>query len=77
MTGNNLNLDLVNINAHTTLGQILLISSRDIEQKLNRCSSVTNERKIMCNNLNVDHVSINAYTKFGKTLSICSKDIEQ
>ena len=33
ITGNNLNLDLANINAHTKFGQILSISSQDIERK--------------------------------------------
>ena len=33
MTGNNPKLDLVNINAHTEFGQILSISSQDIEHK--------------------------------------------
>ena len=32
MTANNPKLDLVNINAHTGFGQILSISSQDIEQ---------------------------------------------
>ena len=31
MTGNNFNIDLVNINAQTKFGQILFISSQDIE----------------------------------------------
>ena len=35
MTGNNHNLDLVNINAHSKFGQILFISSQDIELKQN------------------------------------------
>ena len=34
MTGNNPKLDLVNINAHTNIGQILSINSQDINQKL-------------------------------------------
>ena len=33
MTGNNPNLDIVNINAHTKFGQILSIRSQDIEQE--------------------------------------------
>ena len=33
MIVNNLNLDLVNINAHTKFGQILSISSQGIERK--------------------------------------------
>ena len=32
MTVNNLNLDLVNINAHTKIGEILSICSQDIER---------------------------------------------
>ena len=35
MTDNNPNPDLVNINAHTKLGQIILIRLRDIEGKRN------------------------------------------
>ena len=35
MTGNNSNLDLVNIKAYSKFGQILSICSKDIEQKLN------------------------------------------
>ena len=35
MTGNNPNLDLVNINVHTKIGQILSIRSQDIEQNQN------------------------------------------
>ena len=33
ITGNNLKLVLVNINAHTKIGQILPVSSQDIERK--------------------------------------------
>ena len=35
MTGNNPNLDLVNINAYIQFGEILCIFSQDIEQKQN------------------------------------------
>ena len=35
MTGNNPNLDLVNVDVHTKFGQILSIRSQDIEQKRN------------------------------------------
>ena len=35
MTGNNPNLDLVNINAYTKFGEILFTCSPDIEQKQN------------------------------------------
>ena len=35
MTGNNPKLDLVNLDMHTKFGQILSISSQDIEQKQN------------------------------------------
>ena len=35
MTGNNPNLDLVNINSHTQSGQILSIRSQDIERTRN------------------------------------------
>ena len=83
MTGNNLNLGLVNINAYTKFGQILTISSQDIEQKRNSGwnsvkghNYVTIWQKMMCNNPNLDLFNINAYTKFGKILSIC-QDIER
>ena len=85
MTGNNPNLDLVNINAHTKFGQNLSIRSQDMSLKeiLNKIltsvkghNSITKVRKIMCNNPNLDLVSINAYSKFGQILSICSQDIE-
>ena len=39
MTGNNPKLDLVNVNAHTKLGQILSIGSQDIERKQNSDSN--------------------------------------
>ena len=71
MTGCNLNLDLVNINAHEKFGQMLLIRSQDIELKRN--SDISQGPllyfkcvQIMCNNPNLDLVSINAYAKFGK-----------
>ena len=35
ITGNNPKLELVNINAHTQFCQVLSISSKDIQQKLN------------------------------------------
>ena len=35
MTGNNRKLDLVNVDVHTKFGQILSISSQDIERKQN------------------------------------------
>ena len=35
LTGNSPKLDLVNVDVHTNFGQILLIRSRDIEQKWN------------------------------------------
>ena len=80
MTGtcNNPNLDLVNINAHTKFGQILSISSQDIEwnQILNEILTSVKCAKMMCNNPNLDLVNINAYTKIGKILSICSQEIE-
>ena len=35
MTGNNAKLDLVNVDAHKKIGQILTICSKGIEQKQN------------------------------------------
>ena len=82
MTGNNPKLDIININANTNFGQILSISSQDIEQKQNLTSikshnSVTNLRKTTGKDPKLDLVNINAHTKFGQILSISSQDIEQ
>ena len=44
MTGNNLNLDIVIINAYTKYGQVLSIWSKDIELKQN----LTNQRPYLC-----------------------------
>ena len=75
MTGNNHNLDLVNINAH----------SQDIEWKQNSAqnadikghNSGTIVGKMMSNDPNLDLVNINTYTKFGQILSNSSQDIER
>ena len=45
MTGNNPNLDLVNINAYVTFGQIMSIFSQDIEWKQN---SDINQGPLLC-----------------------------
>ena len=45
MTGNNPNLDLVNMNAYIKFGEILLISSQDIERKWN---SDANQGLLLC-----------------------------
>ena len=45
MTGNNPNLDLVDINAYTKFGRILSIYSKDIEQKLSICSQVIEQKQ--------------------------------
>ena len=69
ITGNNFNLDLVNMNAYIKFGEFLSICSQDIERKQNfgyikGHNSGTNVRKIMYNNPKVDHVNINTHTKF-------------
>ena len=78
MTGNNPDLDLVNMNAYIKFGEILSIYSQDIERKQNSeinqsHNSVTYLRKMTGNNPNLDIVNMNAYIKFGKTLSIYSR----
>ena len=47
MTGNNPKLDLVNVDAHKKIGQILSICSQDIEQKQN---SDINQGPKLCQN---------------------------
>ena len=67
---NNLNVDIVNINALTKIGKIIAMCSQDIEWKRylisikGHLTSVTNLQKVMCKNPNVDLVlvNINAYT---------------
>ena len=81
MTGNNPNLDLVNMNAYTKFGEILSICSPDIEQKGNsdksRAINLLQKKQIITgNNHKLALVNINAYIKFGEILSICSQDIE-
>ena len=82
MTGNNLNLDLVNIKSYTKLSQIPSIYSKDIERKQNCDINQghyfgSNEQKMTGNNPNLDLVNINAYVTFGQIITICSQDIEQ
>ena len=86
MTGNNPNLGLVNINEYTQFGQILSISSQDIEWKrieiLNKIltsvkghNSVTNVRKMMCSNPNLDlhRQNLVKFYQFGKILFMSHK----
>ena len=82
MMCDNPKVDLGNMNAYIKFGEILSISSQDIEWKRNfevnqgpflwyKCA------KKMCNNPNVDLVNINAFIKFGEILSICSQDFKR
>ena len=82
MTGNNPNLDLININAHTKSGHILYLlprymSGKEILRSVKGHNSYNCMKKMMCNNPNQDLVNANTYTIFGLILSICSQDIEQ
>ena len=77
-TGNNSNLDLVNINAYIKFGDFLSTCSQNIERKRNfgfikGHYSGTNVRKMTCNNHKLDLAIINAYIKFGEILSIVLK----
>ena len=65
MTGNNPNLDLVNVDVHTNFSKILSIRSQDIEPKRN---SDVNQGPSFCQNF--------MHTNFGQILSIRSLDIE-
>ena len=78
MTDKNPKLDVVDINACITFGEILTISSQDIEWKRKSYinNSVTNLRKMTRNNPNQDFFNINANTKLSKILSISSQQIE-
>ena len=82
MTCDNPKLDLINADVHTKFGQILSISSRDIERKrnfdINQGPQLRqNFAKMMGNNPKLDLVNVDVHTKFGRILSIGSQDIEQ
>ena len=82
MTGNNPKLDLINVDAHKKIGQILSIRSLDIERNRNSDAnqgpnSVKILRKMTGNNPKLDLVNVDEHTKFGEILSICSQDIER
>ena len=63
MMCNNPNLNLINMNAYIKFGDIMSISSQDIEQKQNSgvINSDTNLLKMTGNNPNLDIVNNNAY----------------
>ena len=78
MTGNNPNLDVVNMNVNMKFDPFVfkILSRNEILTSIKGHKSVTNVRKMTDNNPNLDFVNINSYAKFGEILSICSKDIE-
>ena len=82
ITGNNFNINLVNINAYIKFGESLSIFSQDIEPKQSFFytkghKSGTNLRKMMSNNPKLEIANMNAYIQFGEILSIGSQDIER
>ena len=83
-TGNNSNLDLVNMNAYIKLNKFLSICSQDIEWKQNfgyikghNSGTNLNLRTMKCANPKLDLVNMNVYIKFGEIISIGSQDIER
>ena len=82
MKRNNLNLDLVKVNAYANFDQIPLIRSQDIERKQNSADNqghncVVNLRKWTRDNPNLHLVQVNAYAKFDQIPFIRSQDIER
>ena len=83
MTGNNPKLDLINVDVHTKFGQILSMSSQDIQRKQNSVvyvkghNSVKIMQKMMGYNHKLDLVNADVHTKFGQILSMRSQDIER
>ena len=77
------NLDLININAYMKFGQIIFISSQDIERKriydINQraITLLQISEKMMCNNHNQHLVNINTHTKFCRIISIFSQYFER
>ena len=80
-SGNNLKLDLVNVDVHTKFCQILYIGSQlsgnKILTSIKGRSSVKILRKMTGNNPKLDLVNVDVHTKYGQILSICSQDIER
>ena len=77
MTGNNPKLDLVNVDAHKKIGQILTICSQGIElTSIKGQNSVKILQKMTGNNPKLDLVNVDVHTKFGQILSIHSQYIE-
>ena len=79
MTGNNPKLDLINVDAHKKIGQILTICSQGFEQKQN---SDINQGPKLCqkfakkttgNNLKLDLVNIDAYKIWSDSVSSFSR----
>ena len=65
MTGNNPNLDLVNVNAYIKLGKfcqfvLKILSGNEILKSIKGHNSVTNLQKMTGNNPNLDLGNINA-----------------
>ena len=77
MTGNNPNIDPVNINAYIKFGEILSSRSQDIERERNFDVNQGPQPKMTGNNPSKDLYNMNACIEFGKILSICSQDIER
>ena len=80
--GNNLKLDLVNVDVHTKFGQILSTRSQDIgRNKILMSNKGHNSNKILHkitgNNPKLDLINADVHTKFGQILSIGSRDIER
>ena len=77
MTGNNPKLDLVNVDAHKKISQILTICSQGIElTSIKGQNSVKILQKMTGNNPKLDLVNVDVHTKFGQILSIHSQYIE-
>ena len=73
MTGNNLKLDLVNVDVHTKYGQILsifpkILSGNEILTSSKGCNSVKILRKMTGNNPKLDVVNVDEHTKFGQSI---------
>ena len=82
MTGNNAKLDLVNVDAHKKIGQILSICSQGIEWKRNtefnqRLKFCQKFAKMTGNNPKLNLVNVDVHTNFGQILSIRSQDMER
>ena len=82
MTGNNPELDLVNVDVHKNMVRfcqfvLKILRGNKILTSIKGCNSIKILRKMTGNNTMLDLANVDVHTKFGQILSIRSQDIER